>query len=266
MNIGFLGIGNMGGAILKGFLANGINGNNIFIYDIDTLKLNEYKKDFNVNICLNYEQLLQNIDFLILAIKPNIFLEVLNDLKNYINSYKPTIISIAAGISIKDIKNIIDNNVGIVRIMPNINAEICLSTSAYCYDNIKEENLNTVTYLFEKIGSLFYIPEEKFSIFTAIAGCSPAYIYLFLDSIAKGAQKMGINKKEALQIAIDVTIGSANMLKNSNKHSWELIDNVCSPGGTTIEGICTLEENNFQQIIVKAIENTIKKDKLLNEK
>ena len=266
MNIGFLGIGNMGGAILKGFLANGINSNNIFIYDIDTLKLNEYKKDFNVNICLNYEQLLQNIDFLILAIKPNIFLEVLNYLKNYINSYKPTIISIAAGISIKDIKNIIDNNVGIVRIMPNINAEICLSTSAYCYDNIKEENLNIVTYLFEKIGSLFYIPEEKFSIFTAIADCSPAYIYLFLDSIAKGAQKMGINKKEALQIAIDVTIGSANMLKNSNKHSWELIDSVCSPGGTTIEGICTLEENNFQQIIVKAIENTIKKDKLLNEK
>lgn len=266
MNIGFLGIGNMGGAILKGFLSNSINSNNIFIYDIDILKLNQYKKDFNVNVCSSYEEVLKNVDFLILAIKPNIFLKVLNDLKDYIQLYNPIIISIAAGISIKDIKGIICNNVSIVRIMPNINAEICLSTSAYCYDNVKEETLEKVIYLFEKIGSLFYIPEEKFSIFTAIAGCSPAYIYLFLDSIAKGAQKMGINKKEALQIAIDVTIGSSNMLKNSNKHSWELIDNVCSPGGTTIEGICILEENNFQQTIVKAIESTIKKDKLLNEK
>lgn len=76
---------------------------------------------------------------------------------------------------------------------------------------------------------------------------------------------MGLNKKDAVQIAIDVTIGSANMLKHSGKHPWELIDNVCSPGGTTIEGICTLEENNFQQSIVRAIENTIKKDVSLNK-
>nr|WP_317357776.1 pyrroline-5-carboxylate reductase [uncultured Tyzzerella sp.] len=263
MNIGFLGIGNMGGSILKGFLAKGINSENIFAYDIDTVKLQDFKNNFNISICDNYEDLVKNSDFLILAIKPNIFFKILEDLKIYIDLYKPVIISIAAGITIDSIKNII-NNVGIVRIMPNINAEICLSTSAYCYYNICDEKLNKIINLFEKVGSTFYIPEDKFSIFTAIAGCSPAYIYLFLDSIAKGAQKMGMNKKEALQIAIDVTIGSANMLKNSNKHSWELIDNVCSPGGTTIEGICTLEENNFQQSIVKAIENTIKKDILLN--
>lgn len=266
MNIGFLGIGNMGGSILKGFLSNKIDGKNIFVYDIDTLKVEEFKQKFNINVCYNYEELVKNVDYLILAVKPDIILKVVDDLKGYLSIYKPIIISIAAGISTNSIYKIINNdNIGIVRIMPNINAEISLATSAYCYINIKDEHIEQVVNLFKSIGTVFYIPEEKFSIFTAIAGCSPAYVYLFLDSIAKGAQKMGLNKKDAIQIAIDVTIGSANMLKHSGKHPWELIDNVCSPGGTTIEGICTLEENNFQQSIVKAIENTIKKDISLNK-
>lgn len=266
MNIGFLGIGNMGGSILKGFLSNKIDRKNIFVYDIDTLKVEEFKQKFNINVCYNYEELVKNVDYLILAVKPDIILKVVEDLKDYLNIYKPIIISIAAGISTNSIYKIINNdNIGIVRIMPNINAEISLATSAYCYINIKDEHIEQVVNLFKSIGTVFYIPEEKFSIFTAIAGCSPAYVYLFLDSIAKGAQKMGLNKKDAIQIAIDVTIGSANMLKHSGKHPWELIDNVCSPGGTTIEGICTLEENNFQQSIVKAIENTIKKDISLNK-
>ncbi|WP_317368020.1 pyrroline-5-carboxylate reductase [uncultured Tyzzerella sp.] len=266
MNIGFLGIGNMGGSILKGFLANNINSKDIFIYDIDILKLEQFKQQFNVNICTDYEELVKNVDCLILAVKPDIILKVLENIKGYLDIYNPIIVSIAAGVSTSSLCNTINNdNIGIIRIMPNINAEIGLATSAYCYNNIKEENVEYVINLFKTIGSVFYIPEEKFSIFTAIAGCSPAYIYLFLDSIAKGAQKMGLNKKEALQIAIDVTIGSANMLKISEKHPWELIDKVCSPGGTTIEGICTLEENNFQQGIVKAIENTIKKDISLNK-
>lgn len=266
MNIGFLGIGNMGGSILKGFLSNKIAGKNIFVYDIDTLKLEKFKQNFNINVCCNYEELVKNVDYLILAVKPDIILKVVEDLKDYLNIYKPIIVSIAAGVSTNSIYKIINNDsIGIVRIMPNINAEISLATSAYCYINIKDEHIEQVVNLFKSIGTIFYIPEEKFSIFTAIAGCSPAYIYLFLDSMAKGAQKMGLNKKDAIQIAIDVMIGSANMLKHSGKHPWELIDNVCSPGGTTIEGICTLEENNFQQSIVKAIENTIKKDISLNK-
>ncbi len=266
MNIGFLGIGNMGGSILKGFLSNGLDAKNIFIYDINFNKVEEFKKMFSLNVCDNYEQLIKNVDYLIVAVKPDIFVKLLEDINLYLQKYNPIIISIAAGISINNIYSKLDNkSLGIVRVMPNINAEICLSTSAYCYKNVKDEDIKKIVTLLENIGSVFYMPEEKFSIFTAIAGCSPAYIYLFLDSIAKGAQKMGLNKKEAIQIAIDVTIGSANMLKKSNKHPWELIDNVCSPGGTTIEGICTLEKNSFQQIIVEAIENTIKKDILLNK-
>ena len=266
MKIGFIGIGNMGGSILKGFIKKGIDCKNIYIFDINLEKSQQLKNEHNIVLCNSYKELIENVDVLILAVKPDILLKLLKDIYVEIVTYKPIIVSIAAGISINNILNSIKNeNIKIVRIMPNINASINLSTSAYCYQNINEEDLEKVKNLFNNIGSLFYIPEEKFNIFTAIAGCSPAYIFLFLDSLAKGALKMGLNKNEALNIAIDVLIGSAKMLKESKKNPWELIDSVCSPGGTTIEGICALEENNFQQSIVKAIEKTISKDLLLNK-
>lgn len=267
MKIGFIGVGNMGSAILKGFLKNKIPSKDIFIYDIDKERLNKFKQEYNVNTCVSYEELINNIDCLILAIKPNIFKEVLSQLAPFLKANDTLVVSIAAGIKIDFIKNILQNpSAQIVRIMPNINAEICMATSAYCYsDNVKEELLDEIISYFEKIGSIYYIEEEKFSIFTAIAGCSPAYVYLFIDSLAKGAQKMGISKKLALEIATNAVIGSANMLNKSNKHPWQLIDEVCSPGGTTIEGVCTLENENFQQAIVKAVENTIIKDLKFNK-
>ncbi|WP_250278866.1 pyrroline-5-carboxylate reductase [[Clostridium] colinum] len=267
MKIGFIGTGNMGSAILKGVLNSGLSSKNVYIYDLDIEKCKSLQSIYNINICDNYESLISASDLLIFAIKPDVILNVISETRSYINLYKPIVVSIAAGVELDSISNIINNpEIGIVRIMPNINAEINLSTSAYCYRNLEEESVNKVLDLFRKIGTVFYIPENKFNIFTAIAGCSPAYIYLFLDSLAKGAQKMGLNKKEALDIAIDTLIGSAKMLKHSKKHPWELIDAVCSPGGTTIEGICTLEENNFQQAVVKAVENSIKKDILLKKK
>ena len=267
MKIGFLGIGNMGSAILKGFLKNGILSNDIYAYDLDKERLNKMKNEFNINICFTYESLINSIDCIILAIKPNIFKDVLKEIAPILKTNNTLIVSIAAGIEINNIKQMVNNKfASVIRIMPNINAEICMATSAYCYsEEVSEEDLDEIISCFEKIGSIYYIDEEKFSIFTAIASCSPAYVYLFIDSLAKGAQKMGLPKKLALEIATNAVIGSSNMFNKSNKHPWELIDNVCSPGGTTIEGICTLEENNFQQTIVKAVENSIIKDALLNK-
>lgn len=267
MKIGFLGIGNMGSAILRGFLKNGMNFNDIYVYDIDKDRLNKIKAELNVNICTTYEDLINSIDCIILAIKPNLFKSILQHISPNLKNNKTLIVSIAAGLDIDSIKQMLNNqSAPIIRIMPNINAEICMATSAYCYSKeVSEEALDEITSYFEKIGSIYYIEEEKFNVFTAIAGCSPAYVYLFIDSLAKGAQKMGLGKNLSLEIATNAVIGSANMMKQSSKHPWDLIDSVCSPGGTTIEGVCTLENGNFQQTIVKAVENSIIKDNMLNK-
>lgn len=267
MNFGFIGAGNMASAIFKGMLDNNYtNSKNIFIYDTDSEKLKLYLNTLDINICSSYADIINNSDILIIAVKPNIVPTLLPEISDYIKEKKILVVSIAAGITIKTIENLLGFKVPIVRVMPNINAEICLSTTAYCTNDIVTfEESQVIQQCFEAIGYVTKIEENEFAVFAAIAGCSPAYAYLFIDSLAKGAQKYGMNKKKALEIAANAVLGSAKMLANSKMHPWELIDKVCSPGGTTIEGICTLEEYKFESGIVKAVENSILKDKNMNK-
>lgn len=266
MNYGFIGAGNMGSAIFKGMIKSGFaEGKNIYIYDNNKEMTLKYKNELNINICDSYEDLIYSVDTVILAVKPNIFKTLLPEISKYIERYSPLIVSIAAGISLDKISELIGFETPIVRVMPNINAEISMSTTAYCGNSkATKENIETVKNCFNSVGYTVQLEEEKFPIFSAIAGCSPAYVYLFIDSLAKGAQKAGLNKKAALEIAANAVLGSTQMLINSKEHPWELIDKVCSPGGTTIEGICTLEEYKFESAVVKAVENSINKDKSLH--
>jgi pyrroline-5-carboxylate reductase len=104
------------------------------------------------------------------------------------------------------------------------------------------------------------LDESLFGAFTAIAGCGPAFVYLFADSLARGAVKLGMGKKQALEIAAATIAGSANSLLRSNEHPWELIDRVCSPGGSTIEGISSLLSSNFEASVMGAVEASASKD------
>lgn len=266
MKFGFIGAGNMGSAIFRGMIKSGYKkSEDIYIYDLNSEKLDIYSKELKINIASDYIDLISNSDVIILSVKPNVIKTVLEKVSNYIKEYKPLIVSIAAGITIKSIEEVIGNELPIIRVMPNINAEIGFSTTAYCgNDSSKENHKKIIKECFESVGYAIEIDESKFSIFAGIAGCSPAYVYLFIDSLARGAQKAGMDKKTALKIAANAVFGSAKMVIESNIHPHELIDKVCSPGGTTIEGICTLNEFNFEAGIVKAVENSIKKDSLLN--
>lgn len=134
--------------------------------------------------------------------------------------------------------------------------------SAYCKNNIvtaeQEEFVNRV---FSACGKIVYVEEEQFPIFSAIAGCSPAFAYLYIDSLARAGVKHGMNKKTALEIAAQTVLGSAKLILESGEHPWELIDQVCSPGGTTIEGVLSLQENGFETEITKAVDASFNKDK-----
>lgn len=268
MKLGFIGVGNMGGAIFKGFVKNNaVKPENIYLYDLNSSILEKYKDDFNVNISKSYDDLLSKTDAILLAVKPNVFSSVLSDISKYIKQYKPLILSIAAGITIESIEDMLGFNTSVIRIMPNINAEICESTTALCKNSlVSEKQFNEIKNCFNAIGHAIEIDEKQFAIFAAIAGCSPAYVYMFIDALAKGALKAGMNKKQAIEIAASAVYGSAKMILESGLHPKELADKVCSPGGTTIEGVCTLDDYKFETGIVKAVENSIKKDYELNKK
>ena len=120
--------------------------------------------------------------------------------------------------------------------------------------------------MFSTIGSVIEISEEQFSIFSVIGGASVAFVYLYIDALSRAALKAGMPKKQALEITAQTVLGSAKMVLESGEHPWVLIDQVCSPGGTTIEGICSLEQNGFESTIVNAFDAVLQKDKWIGEK
>lgn len=269
MTYGFIGTGNMASAIIKGMtLGNGgYSGNLIYVYNRSNTSPQLLHELCNVNICTTAEEVIKNSDVLILAVKPNVLTDILPTLKSSILSSKPIVISIAVGRTIEYLETTLDTCIPIVRVMPNINSKVACSTSAYCTNtSVTCGNKRIVEEVFGTIGSIVEIPESEFSIFGAIAGSSVAFVYLFMDALARAGQKAGMSKSKALQITADMVLGSAKMVLESSEHPWNLIDQVCSPGGTTIEGICTLEELGFETTIIKAFDAIIAKDMKLQGK
>ena len=265
MKIGFIGSGNMGSALFKGFITNkSLSPEDIYINRLDKNKLEEDAKKWGINACMTLDELAEKTDCIFLAVKPNKFEEILPIVGKLIMKKKNLIVSMAAGKSIASIEKLLEFKAPVIRIMPNINAQVSLSATAYCKnEKVNDEQLAFIIKLLESIGMVTEVEENKFAAFSAIAGCSPAYVYMFIDALAKGALKAGMNKKQALDIAAYAVMGSAKMFIESGTHPLELADKVCSPGGTTIEGVCTLDEYKFTAGIVKAVENSIEKDKKL---
>lgn len=266
MKIGFIGAGNMGSAVFKGFIKNNaVKAEDIYVYRLNKEKLMKDVEEFGINPVDTYEELIEKTECIFLAIKPNKFNEVLPKISHKLREKNSLTVSMAAGKTIESIEQLLGYKAPIIRMMPNINAQICLSATAYCCnEKVTKEQLEFVKKCLEAIGMTTEVEESKFATFTAIAGCSPAYVYMFIEALAKGALKAGMNKKQALDIASYAVFGSAKMFIESDMHPNQLIDKVCSPGGTTIEGVCTLDEYKFTSGIVKAVENSIEKDKKLN--
>ena len=268
MKLGFIGAGNMAGAIFKGLIVSeAVRPEDILIIRNDRKLQEQQAEELGVISCESYEELIEQSDIVFLGVKPAAFPTLLDTVKDSLEKHKPLIVSMAAGMSMQSIEEMLGFKPSLIRIMPNINASILKSATAYCGNsNASSEQLKTVEKYLSAIGTAYPVPEDKFAVFTAIAGCSPAYVYMFIDALARGAQKLGLNKKQALDIAAQAVAGSAEMFAKSGLHPAELTDKVCSPGGTTIEGVCTLDEYKFSAGIVKAVENSVIKDALLNKK
>ncbi len=263
LKIGFIGAGNMGGAVIRGFISGkAVLPENINVIRKNKKALEDMSAELNINAFYDYKELIENSDIIYLAVKPVVFKSLLPEISAYLNS-KKTLVSMAAGTSIADINAMLGrSDVPVIRIMPNVSAAISLSATAICKgEGVSDEVYDYVKTTLSKIGLATEVQEEQFAIFTAIAGCSPAYVFMFIDALAKGAVKAGMNKKKALEIASYAVYGSAALCSQSGEHPAQLCDNVCSPGGTTIEGVCTLDEYKFTAAVTQAVTNSILKDK-----
>lgn len=266
MKFGFIGAGNMASAIVKGMTGgkSPINSKNIYLTSKTVTSAEKLAAACGANALADVAEVVTTCDVLLLAVKPHVLQEILPALHAEIAVKKPLIISIAAGKSLADIGALLPAETPIIRVMPNINAKIGAATSGICTNCFVSPAQKAVAKeIFSTIGSVIEVEESQFGIFTVLAGSAPAFAYLYMDTLARAAVRAGMSKKQALEIAAATIAGSAQMILQSGEHPMALVDQVCSPGGTTIEGVLTLQENGFETALTKAFDAVLEKDKRL---
>ncbi len=257
--IGFIGVGKMATAIISGLDKTKFN---ILISGHELTKTRAQAEQLLVTAAASHVELVKKADLIVLSVKPQVLPSVLTSLLSDLSKTK-TLISIAAGLSLTDLKHLTESeNQPIIRVMPNINAQIGKSTSAIVKnDFVGAEDYALAKEIFSSVGSIHEIAEKDFSAFTALAGSSPAYIYMFIDALARAGVLHGIPKETATKIVAETVQASAEMLLSSQENPWALVDKVSSPAGTTVAGVVSLEQNRFVATVIDAITATIEREK-----
>ncbi|MCL2111191.1 MAG: pyrroline-5-carboxylate reductase [Clostridiales bacterium] len=273
MNIGFIGVGNMGGAIVRGYSqsaamkATGTDA--LFVFDSDKDKVKALAGEgLPVKAVDSIEQLAGLCDVIVLCVKPNAFGELLDELAGVLGGQPgdKLIISIAAGISIGYIRGKLGTAANVVRVMPNTPAMVGEGMSAMsASDGLPEKYADVVEKLFSAIGSAVWVDEPLMDIVTGISGSSPAYAYLYMEGLVQAGIQGGLSKRDATILAAQSTLGAAKMvLENLDEvEPRQLCANVCSPGGTTIEAVKVLEDAGFTETVSKAAQASAAKSKLM---
>ena len=264
MKYGFIGLGNMASAIIGGMrAAKQFEQAAIIGFDPDAEKRARMEQAFAVTPAASEREVFDGADTVVLAVKP----QVLNDLMPKLAAMVregTLVISIAAGKELAFYEGALPSGTPVVRVMPNINAMVGAAAIAVCGGkNALDAHIKTAQDIFSTVGRVFPLPEKMFSAFTALSGSSVAFAYLYIDAIARAGVKAGFSKAQALEISAMAALGSAKMVQEGGKTPMELVDMVCSPAGTTIEGVLSLQNDGFEAAVHHAVDAVIKKDQAL---
>ncbi len=252
-SIGFIGAGNMAGAIINGMLCNKVAAaEDIFVFDVDSSKL-EALREKGVNVCNDACEVVKKSRFVFLAVKPQNYSEVLETISTSVRGDN-IIISIAAGISINYVLSSLKTKCGCVRVMPNTPLLLGCGATALCpSDNISDEDFDFVKRIFSASGVCQVLPENQMNTVISVNGSSPAYIYLFAKAMRDYAIEQGISESSAMELICSTLKGSAEMLTKSGDDVDTLIRKVSSPGGTTLAALDVLDRGGFYENIKEAM-------------
>ena len=261
MKIGFIGCGNMGSALAQSICQ--ISETIVYISDHNTQKAEDFAKRTGAKITTN-EAIARECDFVFLAIKPAQFQTVVPPLRPYFaKNANSVIVTIAAGLTLEKVGGYIGKEHKLIRIMPNTPVSVGAGMITWCKNSLitneDEENFNKIM---SSAGRLDAIDEHLIDAASALAGCGPAFVYMFAEALADGAVQCGLPRDKANAYAAETLKGAAEMLLRSGKHPGLLKDEVCSPGGSTIEGVHALEEVAFRaetaNAVIKSYQKTVK--------
>lgn len=265
-SIGFIGMGNMGSAMLRGLLKV-FEPEEIVFSRKDKEKGKELSECTKVAFVESNQACASMVKYLILAVKPQFFKEILDEICPVLR-VEQILISIAAGVSIQDVKKSVGEKIRVIRAMPNTPALLGEGMTGVCYDNsdYTEGENSVIRHMFESFGRMELIKEELMNTVICVSGSSPAYVYLFIEALADGAVKYGMSRQTAYEMAAQTVLGAAKMVLETKEHPGALKDKVCSPGGTTIAGVAALEEYGFRNAVLKACDSCYEKAENMGKK
>ncbi len=256
---GFIGAGNMGGALLTAAAKNNPD-MKISVFDAFEEKAIAYDKKYENVSFLPLEELVKESEYVFIGVKPQMLGELFSDIAPLFKASSPVLISMAAGTSIEKLCALSGKEMPVIRIMPNTPASIGEGVILYCSnDSVTENQVDFFVNAMSGAGLLDKIDENKIDAASAVSGCGPAFCYMFIEALADGAVECGIPRDKAMMYAAKMLSGSADMVLQSGKHPGALKDAVCSPGGTTIAGVHALEDGAFRSAVMNAVTSAYKR-------
>lgn len=252
----FIGLGHMGGALVSGIGKNPKANVELYGYNREIEKAKALARKIpQLQILKELHELeSKEIDIIVIGVRPVDFDDLCKTLNKY-NLQGKTIISMVNAVNLTEMKNQFKDqkDVSFVRIMPNMNASIQESVTAIAGLDIQPNELKFIKKMFENCGTVVGVSEAKFASFAAIAGCLPAYVFTFYKAVVEYAQSHGFNHKEAMEIVGQAITGSVHNAETSQDTLAKMIEQICVPNGSTIEGQKVLEANDFEGIIKRAL-------------
>jgi len=261
MKYGFIGCGNMGGAIARALSKR--------TTDFAITDRSGKAIALAAEIPCGYsssEEIAANCDRLFLAVKPQMMAGVLEKLSPILQKKKPVLITMAAGLTMAQIQSMVGCDLPVIRIMPNTPVAVGMGLTLYCSNELVAPGV-LADFLsdMEYSGQLDPVEEKLFDAAGTVSGCGPAYLYMFIEAMADGAVACGVPRAKAMQYAAATMMGAAKMVLETGKHPGQLKDEVCSPGGSTIAGVKALEDGAFRSTVINCVMAATKRNSELGK-
>ncbi|MTI85122.1 MAG: pyrroline-5-carboxylate reductase [Firmicutes bacterium] len=253
--IGFLGGGAMAEALLAGIINSGLlPPGKLYVSDLQPERLAHLKNKLGINIVKGNTELVQQVDIVVLAVKPFVLSDILEDVGESVTS-EQLVISIAAGISTPYIEKYLKQGVPVIRVMPNTPCLLGEGALAVAGGkNSLPEHHEKVEEICSSVGTVVLVKENLMDAVTGVSGSGPAYMYLVAEAMADAGVRMGLPRDIALKLGAKTMLGAAKMILETGEHPARLKDMVTTPGGTTIEGLFALEDAGVRAAFARAVE------------
>lgn len=262
MTFGFIGCGNMGGAIARA-VCGAVGGEHVLLANKTHAKAERLAEELGCRVGDNQDAAL--CDFVFLGVKPHLMEGMLACVQGQLKESKPILVTMAAGLTMARIREMAGGNYPVIRIMPNTPSAIGQGMIQYCMLDVPPAAEEAFLGAMAPAGRLDALQENLIDAASAVSGCGPAFACMFIEALADGGVACGLPRDKAIAYAAQMLSGSAQLVLQSGKHPGALKDAVCSPGGSTIQGVRTLEQNGFRGAVTDAVIAAFEKTKDLGK-